>query len=346
MALAPDGDKIMLHKTAIMIVTMAACTANWGAERTVDIVLKPTNASAETNAKVLITSELKALRHEAAQRKRRIVFHSDGMSMKEEHRFLEPNQSVFPYIPGSQTDTCTYSLIHQFPVARLYRSNVAQEWPPGIIKKLYGDGPDGLETYIEFCRKNNYEAFWAMRMNDTHDAGRNDHGRRRWNSNKWKQAHPEYLMGEQYTSPPFGRWSALDYARPEVREKVFRVLEEVCRNYDIDGLLLDFFRHLPTFRTTAMGGEATAEEVEMMNRLFRRIRRMADEIGAARASHSDCGADAGFARVFQGPGAGRRTVDEERSHRYLDRHGLFPTARVARNGRHRPRARHAGLGVD
>jgi hypothetical protein len=282
MALASDGDKTMLHKSAILIIIMAACAANWGAERTVDIILKPTNASSTTNTKPLAASELKALRREVAQKKRRIVFHSDGMSMNEEHRYLEKNPCVFPYIPGSQTDACTYSLIHQFPVARLYRSDVAQEWPPGIIEKLYGDGPDDLETYIEFCRKNNYEAFWAMRMNDTHDAGDGEHGRRRWNSNKWKQAHPEYLVGVRNAKPPYGRWSAFDYAHPEVREKAFRVLEEVCRNYDIDGLLLDFFRHLPTFKTTANGGEATAEEVKMMNCLFRRIRQMADEIGAAR----------------------------------------------------------------
>ena len=230
----------------------------------------------------LSLKKIRGLRKQAAKRKRRLVFHSDGMAMSSERRYLEPNVSVFPHIPGTQTDACTYSLIHQFPLARLYRSEVAQEWPPGIIKKLYGDGPDELDMYIDFCRKNNYEAFWAMRMNDTHDAGDGAHGQRRWKSNLFKQAHPELLVGSRENRPPHGRWTAFDYGQPQVRDKVFDVLEEVCQNYAIDGLMLDFFRHPMLFKSTVWGKEASEEELAMATALFRRIREMADEIGAKR----------------------------------------------------------------
>ena len=229
--------------------------------------------------------EIRTLRKQAASRKRRLVVHSDGYPMTEEHRgVFEPTAppSVFPQLARTQTDACTYSLIHQFPVARLYRAQVAQEWPPGIINKMYGDGPDGLDAYIELCRRHNLEAFWAMRMNDTHDASDGPHGVMRWKSNLWKQAHPDFLVAPRGTPLRWGQWSALDYARPEVREMVFRVLQEVCSNYEIDGLLLDFFRHLPTFKTTVLGGDATAAELELLTHLFRRIRRMADEVGAKR----------------------------------------------------------------
>ena len=63
--------------------------------------------------------------------------------MGPQHRGLfEPNAPpcLLPELPGTQTDACTYSLTHQFSVARLYRSEVAREWPPGIIQKMYGDG--------------------------------------------------------------------------------------------------------------------------------------------------------------------------------------------------------------
>ncbi len=266
----------------LTLVVVIAMTCNVTAQEPGDSKVKSPVSPPPRNAKPLTPAELQAARKRAAGRKRRIVFHSDGMAMDPEKRYLESSPCVFPYIPGSQTDACTYSLIHQFAVARHYRSKVAQEWPPGIMEKLYGDGPDGLDSYIDFCRKNGYEAFWAMRMNDTHDASDTEHGRRRWNSNKWKQEHPEYLMGTRDTPTPYGKWSAVDYAHPEVRELMFRILEEVCQNYDIDGLLLDFFRHLPTFKTTVMGGEATPDELEMMNDLFRRIRRMIDEMGAKR----------------------------------------------------------------
>ena len=236
-------------------------------------------------AQTAVGEDIRLLRKKAAQRPRRLVVHSDGYPMTDEHRgVFEPNAppSVFPQLAGTHADACTYSLVHQFPVARLYRSQVAQEWPPGIIKTMYGNGPDGLDAYIELCRKNNFGAFWAMRMNDTHDASRGAHGMMRWKSNLWKQAHPEYLAANRGDPTPYGQWSSLDYARPEVREKVFRVLEEVCRNNEIDGLMLDFFRHLPTFKTTILGGEATSQELEMLTDLFRRIRAMADEIGAKR----------------------------------------------------------------
>ena len=230
-------------------------------------------------------NEIKVLRKAAARKKRRLVVHSDGYPMTSEHRgVFEPTapRSLFPQLAGTQTDACTYSLIHQFPVARLYRSEVAQEWPPGIIQKMYGHGPDGLDAWIDLCRRNHFEAFWAMRMNDTHDASDGPHGLKRWKSNLWKQAHPEYLVAKRGTPLRYGQWSALDYARPKVREKVFRVLEDVCQNYEIDGLLLDFFRHLPIFRTTVMGGEATTAEAEMLTELLRRIRRMTEEVGARR----------------------------------------------------------------
>ena len=44
--------------------------------------------------------EIRKLRHEAAARKRRIVFHSDGVSMDPEKRFLESNPCVLPHLPG------------------------------------------------------------------------------------------------------------------------------------------------------------------------------------------------------------------------------------------------------
>lgn len=230
-----------------------------------------------------ISEQVRQQRREAAHRPRRLVFHSDGISMDPQYsRILEPNECVFPYLPGTQTDACTYSLIHQFPVVRLYRSKVGQEWPPGNIAEQFGDGPDGLTQYIAFCRKHGYDAIWAMRTNDTHDAGDDAHGLQRWNSNSWKQAHPELLVGSRENRPPYAGWSAFDYGRAEVREKVLDVLKEVSENYSVDGILLDFFRHLPTFKSTAWGAEASDGERAAMTELIGRTRQMMDEVAAKR----------------------------------------------------------------
>ncbi len=95
---------------------------------------------------------LRARRKEIAGRKRRLVVHSDGMHMGKDGGVLETYECIFPYLTGMPVDTLTYSLVHQFNVARLYRSQVAQEWPRGHIAEVYGDGPDGRSTSIFAAR--------------------------------------------------------------------------------------------------------------------------------------------------------------------------------------------------
>jgi len=276
-----------MNAKAQLIWRMSIRKTNYGNDSKVDRSLK----------------QIRQMRKKAAHRKRRIVFHSDGMSMGHDKSLdqyvkqYEPGEIVLPYLPGTQTDACTYSLMHQFNVPRFYRSNVAPEWPEGAIEKLYGTGPDGLEKYIAFCHENNYEAFWAMRMNDTHDAGSDAHGMKRWKSNAFKQAHPELLVGSREEQPPHGRWSSVDYTHPEVREQAYQIWEEVCKNFDIDGIKLDVFRH-PTFfkrvawgepfrhptffKRVAWGEPIRDEELESMTDLIRRTREMMDRIGTER----------------------------------------------------------------
>ena len=238
--------------------------------------------------------QVRTMRKAAARRKRRIIFHSDGKPM-------DSGNMRFPCTPGTQTDACTYSLIHQFNLARFYPTKVAQPWPPGYLEKYreeHGDKPNDLQRYITFCHANNFEAFWAQRMNDTHDFGYTENARWKFENNEFKQAHPQFLIGElasETPSSPDGKWrvedfeqcphgrcTSVDYTHEEVRDLLFRSWEEVCRNYAIDGLMFDFFRHPTLFRSVAWGKKASAEELEMITGLLRRTRKMADEIGAAR----------------------------------------------------------------
>ena len=218
-------------------------------------------------------TEIKVLRKAAARRKRRIVYHSDGRSMTVANM-------VFYRTTGAQVDAYTYSLVHQFNLCRCYRSKVGQEETD--VQQLYGDGPDDLATYVGFCHRNNADALWAMRMNDTHDFSASEIYRERFQRNRFKQEHPDWLVGTREHQPPHGRWSAVDFAQPGVRERAFRLWEEVCTNYDVDGLLIDFFRHPTFFRSTAWGDHASEEELGMMTGLFRRAREMMDAIGAER----------------------------------------------------------------
>ena len=216
--------------------------------------------------------QIKALRKGAAGRKRRIVFHSDG----------QPIERILAHAVGTRVDTCTYSLVHQFNLSRLYRTAVGQEWPPEGID-LDDKGRDGLQIYLEFCRENNFEAFWAMRMNDTHDAGDYEDARWKIANNRLKQEHPDWLVGTQDAPPPHGRWTSVNYGRAEIRDQAFRLWEDVARRYDIDGFMFDFFRHPTLFKSAAWGEEVSDAERESMTDLMRRTRAMTDEIGAERA---------------------------------------------------------------
>ena len=42
-------------------------------------------------------------------------------------------------------------------------------------------------------------------------------------------------------------WSAFDFEHQPVRDLLYRVNEEVCRNYDVDGFEIDYFRNSGSF---------------------------------------------------------------------------------------------------
>jgi len=74
----------------------------------------------------------------------------------------------------------------------------------------------------------------------------------------------------------------VDYGLPQVREQAFAFCEEVCRNYDVDGIELDFFRHAFFFRCSADNKACGPAELAAMTGLLRRIRAMAEAEGRRR----------------------------------------------------------------
>ena len=145
-------------------------------------------------------------------------------------------------------------------------------------KALTDQGFDGLQLKIDLGRANGIEIFRSFRMNDTHDAKRSEF------FPQWKKDHPEGLLGKPDEVPPYGggRWSGLDYGIDLVREKVFRVIEDICTNYDVDGIDLDFYRHPHYFRPQMSGDPVTQDHCDLMTDLLTRVRRMTDDVGRQR----------------------------------------------------------------
>lgn len=231
-------------------------------------------------------------RRELAHRKRRIILNNDGNEVIYYPKDLPVTvenvlaQRTSPLL-GSQVDTIFYCPISSgfSYFTHNTKAGTVLEHPifgsRNIARDLIDMATDALKMIVDYGHANNIEVFFSMRMNDTHD-GAHSPDKPYPLFPPLKAEHPEYLIGSLDNKPKYGQWSAVDYGRPEVRELAFEYLEEVCQNYDVDGIELDFWRHLCYFKSVAYGGTASQAELDMMTDLLRRVRTMADAEGRKR----------------------------------------------------------------
>ena len=244
----------------------------------------------EAPAQPTDAAQWKLQRKKAAHRPRRIIFNNDGDDVVYECKNATPEallQCRTTALLGSQVDSifyCTWSsglgvFTHNTKLGEVFTCT-EKGFSNNKTAEFLKQGTDPLRIMIDFCRKHQIEVFWSLRTNDTHDA---------WND--WyspylfprvKREHPEFMVASGPGRSKHGGWTALDYGRPEVRELAFRYVEEVCQNYDVDGVELDFCRHLVHFKRHAMGQDAGDEERAMMTDLLRRIRAMTESTGRRR----------------------------------------------------------------
>ncbi len=257
----------------------------------------PAESMAEKSATPQRTLEaLRAERTERAHRKRRLIYNNDGgelglgpfidRGVVSREAFLAERMSR---LAGSQVDAIFYSTGAGIGV--FFHNTKIGTFPEQTangrqtMRRAYLDaGLDSLQMSIDFARNHGMEAFWSLRMNDTHDGAVAEYGPGPFARNAFKNKHPEFLLGAYDPAKPrqSKMWSAVNYALPEVRDYVLSVFGEVCRNYNIDGVELDFFRHLAFFKSAMEGNPATEEEIAAMNELVRRVRALTEEEGLKR----------------------------------------------------------------
>jgi len=235
-------------------------------------------------------TELRQQRRKAAQRRRRVIFNNDGCDLT--HFCKEASASALldlrtTALVGTHVDTIFYGtggsfsrFRHNTKVGEVFACK-AEGYANNKTQDFIDQGADALQIMVEFCHENRIECFWSMRMNDIHDSYK------AWYAQyifpQLKKDHPEWLMGSRNKPPPRGRmWSAVDYGRAEVRDLAYRFIEEVCENYEVDGVELDFFRQLTYFRRPAMGEDANQEDRDKMTGLMRRVREMTERVGLKR----------------------------------------------------------------
>ena len=260
---------MMLGALSIPSLTASAATAGAGVD-----TAAPKLSKKEQKA----LADLTEARHKARWKTRRIICNNDGNdAMLAEGELVTKEMFLAKRttgLVGSQVDTVMYCTGITFGGGHRCRDRFFPQmagWDR-CCKELDKLGTDPLQLVLDYCHQHGIEVFWSHRMNDRHDSqplpGLVSH---------FKKAHPEYLM--EGTKDP----TCFDYAIPQVREKLVDFCTEVVQNYDVDGIELDWFRHLRLFRSVVEGGVASDEEREMINDMMRKLRAMLDREGLRRS---------------------------------------------------------------
>lgn len=231
-------------------------------------------------------------RQKARDRQRRVIFNNDGgepvveMKTPTVQDFLDCRTTK---LAGTHVDSIFYCtrtsgfgvFTHFTSIGQIFTCTEGR-YAGNQMSALLQAGLDPLQMQIDFGRRHNIEIFWSLRMNDTHDGSKAEYGPILFRDNRLKNEHPEYLLGTIQKPLKHGAWSAVNFALPEIRELAFRYIEEVCTNYDIDGIELDFFRHPVFFKSTSRGEPATQAELDAMTELVTRVRAMTEKVGTRR----------------------------------------------------------------
>lgn len=153
----------------------------------------------------------------------------------------------------------------------LERTGARAGKPRTYIDKWIAEGNDPPKVVVREAKKRGLDVFYSFRINDIHDSFMPDE------LPTFKVKHPEWLLGERKYGNVTSFRTALNFAVPEVRELKFRVIEELFRKYDFDGLEIDFLRSSPYFLP---GTEA--KNAHLLTELLQRVRRHLIERGKQR----------------------------------------------------------------
>ena len=234
----------------------------------------------------------KKVRKDALNRPRRVIFNNDGnepvylCKTVSERELLDARTTA---LAGTHVDSifyCTWSsgfglFTHDTKAGQVFDAREGL-FSNNLTRVFLERKIDPLQAMVLFGHKNGIEVFWSFRVNDTHDASSAPYGSIMFRANKLKNEHPEYLIGSITNRPKFGGWSAVNYGLPQIRDLAFQYCEEVCTNYDVDGIELDFFRHALLFKCSAEGKPCGETELNALTSLMRRIRDMTEAQGRKR----------------------------------------------------------------
>ena len=139
-----------------------------------------------------------------------------------------------------------------------------------IYHNYLKNGGDIISVFIDQCRRRNQAAVISFRLNDSHHLPYADdpEGYQGLTINRFYVEHPQYRLGTKKTRDD----AVFNWLIPEVRDYKFSLIEELCQQYDIDGLELDFMRHARYFPDDT----PPQERLRIMEDFIKRVRALLD----------------------------------------------------------------------
>ncbi len=222
---------------------------------------------------------LDAARKQAAHRRRRIIYNNDGDDIWAKGADTVEKFLAVRHAPllGTQVDSIYYCTTQSFNlfthatrVAEMFKSREGT-FADNNLSMFLEQQTDGLRMSCEFAHKHGMESIWTLRMNDIHDVFTPQY------VPQWKKDNPRRVMAALADVSGFNDrrrlWSLVDYEHPDVEPRIVAIVEEVLRNYPVDGVELDFLRAPFYFHTTYEGKPATDKQIGVLTRLMESVRR-------------------------------------------------------------------------
>jgi len=118
---------------------------------------------------------------------------------------------------------------------------------PNVFETYVLNGGDMVRVFIEACRKCGETPFISIRLNDAHHIYRGAKAKPEEREKALAEFqffadHPGYRIGPDADGGERMQYM-LDWGRTEVRDYKLKLIEELCRKYDFEGLELDFMRN-------------------------------------------------------------------------------------------------------
>lgn len=216
--------------------------------------------------------DLEEQHRDAVNRRRRVVVQYDAQGAYD----LDFDTWLayrFAYIdePGTQIDSVFWDMGRLGQV--LYPSRFLDVLPNRDLQKWRDQGIDFVGRLIEASKKRGLEVFWHHRFSEV-DVNTSVGRGAAWKEgpSPLKVAHPDWVLKTDWW--PHGLWNC---AVPAVREWTVRCLREVAEMYNLDGIQVDFARHIPCLPPGRQW-----ELREHVTELMRTVRRMALDVARAR----------------------------------------------------------------